>query len=417
MASDDFDAIVAARAVHPVFQPVVSLNDGRPVGFEALARGPDGSRYHSPTALFAEAARRGMTADLDWICGVAACAQALDLGLRHVPLFLNVNPSSLGTACPADLQPTYRRALRELDLVLEITERRGGDPASILHAVAAFRQQGRRIAIDDVGVDPFSLNMISILAPDVIKIDRSITQGIEPSWARTYVLNSVKVEAQATGAALLCEGIETPEHLDAARAMGATLGQGWLFGRPGQLPTTLALSPEPLPRVTPYPDYAATPFAAIRGRAQTLPMSQHMLVPLCALLEDMALHTDAVRILFAAVSKTTPFDDRAWKTYNHIAQRGVGVAVFGREPLAPLGADVHIVPLPDTDPLLDECALIAVGSHFAAAMLARHIEPGRTDGEAQLYDAVLTYDRRIVIEALHALMSRVTSLPPEAPQL
>jgi DICT domain-containing protein len=146
-------------------------------------------------------------------------------------------------------------------------------------------------------------------------------------------------------------------------------------------------------------------------------MSQHMLVPLCALLEDMALHTDAVRILFAAVSKTTPFDDRAWKTYNHIAQRGVGVAVFGREPLAPLGADVHIVPLPDTDPLLDECALIAVGSHFAAAMLARHVEAGRADGEEQLYDAVLTYDRRIVIEALHALMSRVTSLPPEAPQL
>ncbi|GAA1625169.1 EAL domain-containing protein [Catellatospora bangladeshensis] len=417
-ARDPFDALLAARAVCPVFQPIVSLRDGRPVGFEALARGPDGSQYQTPAALFAEAAHRGVTAELDWICGVTACAEALDRGMRHAPLFLNVDPDTLGTPCPVDLLPTYERALQELDLVLEITERRGGNPASILRSVTTFRQRGGRIAIDDVGVDPFSLNMISMLAPDVIKLDRSVTQGDKPSWARTLVINSVKMEAQATGAAVLCEGIETPEHLEAARAIGATLGQGWLFGRPGRLPTAVELSADPLPRVTPYPGCASTPFAAIRDRVRTLPMSQHMLVPLCGLLEEMAQHTDAVRMLFAVVPKTTPFDEQTWMTYSHIAKRGVAVAVFGQESPAPLGAGVHVVPLPDTDPLLDERVLIAVGSHFAAAMLAHRAEPTRTcDGESQIYDAVLTYDRRIVIEALHALVSRLTSLPANAPGL
>ncbi|MFD0599613.1 EAL domain-containing protein [Catellatospora coxensis] len=319
---DDFDALLAARAVSPVFQPIVSLRDGRAVGLEALARGPHGTRYESPTSLFAEAARRGVTAELDWICGVNACALVLDTDLRHVPVFVNVDPATFGTPCPIDLLPTYQRALRELDLIIEITERRGGDPAAILRGVTTFRQQGGRIAVDDVGVDPFSLNMISVLAPDVIKLDRSVTQCAGPSWAQTFVINSVQMEAQATGAAVLCEGIETPEHLAAARAMGATLGQGWLFGRPARLPAAVDLSADPIPRVAPYPPSASTPFSAIRGRAPTLPMSPQMLTPLWALLEEMALHTDAVRVLYAAVPATTPLDEQTWLTYSHIAKRG-----------------------------------------------------------------------------------------------
>ncbi|MFC7760562.1 hypothetical protein ACFQY4_22925 [Catellatospora bangladeshensis] len=100
-------------------------------------------------------------------------------------------------------------------------------------------------------------------------------------------------------------------------------------------------------------------------------------------------------------------------TYSHIAQRGVAVAVLGQESPAPLGAGVHVVPLPEDDPLQEERALIAVGSYFAAALIARQAEPERhpLDGETQLYDAVLTYDRRLVIEALHTLVGRLNSLP------
>jgi EAL domain-containing protein (putative c-di-GMP-specific phosphodiesterase class I) len=413
-ADDDFRAILNARAICPTFQPIVSLADHRVVGFEALARGPVNSRFHSPAELFAEAARRGVTAELSWVCGMKACDAYLDSHLRHVPLFVNVDPEAFGTPCPADLLPTYQRALKELEIVLEITERRRGNPAAILNSVTGFRQQGGRIAIDDVGVHPFSLNMISVLAPDVIKLDRSVTQGTVPSWARTYVIDSVRTEAQAIGAAVLAEGVENAEHLAASRAIGVTLGQGWLFGRPDRLPDTVDLSLEELPRVRPYPKCASTPYAAIRGRARTVPMSAGMLKPLCGFLEEMALHTDGVRLLFTAVPTAAPMDEQAWMTYSHIAKRGVGVAVFGPESPTPLGAGVQVVPLPDTDPLRNEGALIAVGSHLAAAVIARRIEPDGSNADPEpLYDAVLTYDRAIVIEALHTLISRLTSLPSE----
>ena len=54
------------------------------------------------------------------------------------------------------------------------------------------------------------------------------------------MLNAVAAEAERSGALLLAEGIETEEHLARARAVGATLGQGWLFGRPGPLPPACA---------------------------------------------------------------------------------------------------------------------------------------------------------------------------------
>ncbi len=407
--------MLATRAISPVFQPVISLDDGRPVGFEALARGPEGSRYHAANAMFAEADRRGVVAELDWICGTAACAAALDAGLQDVPLFINVNPATLGTACPLDVLPVYQHALRELSLVLEITERPSRDHATVLRTVSGFRRFGGRIAVDDVGVNPASMNMISVLAPDVIKFDRSITQGDAASWARTYVINGVRAEAQVTGAAILCEGIETPEHLETARSLGATLGQGWFLGRPGPLPRTVDMSSNLLPRVTPYRDAAAsTPFEAVRGRAPTSPVNLHMLASMGGLLENMAQHTDAARLLFATVTAPTRSADDTCLSYAHIAEHGVTVAAFGHAPPAFPGTKVYAISIPADDPLLDEHAVIAVGSYFAGALIARRTDHGSSDSsDPQHYDAVLTYDRRLVIEALHTLVRRLPRLPTD----
>jgi EAL domain-containing protein (putative c-di-GMP-specific phosphodiesterase class I) len=416
---DEFDILMGSRAVYPVFQPIVSLDDGRPVGFEALARGPEGSRYHSAGALFAEAGRRDVVAELDWTCATAACAAVLDTGTPGVPLFVNVHPATLGTACPLDLLPVYQHALRELDLVLEITEHPSRDHATVLRTVDGFRRAGGRIAIDDVGVNPASMNMISVLAPDVIKLDRSITQSSTATWARTYVINGVRAEAQATGAAILCEGIETPEHLETARSLGATLGQGWLFGRPEPLPHDVDMSPKPLPRIAPYRDPSAgTPFEVLRDRAPTSPVSLRMLATMGGLLEDMAQHTDAARLLFATVTAPIRTADDTCLTYTRIAEHGVTVALFGQAPPVFAGSRAYAIPVPADDPLLDEHAVIAVGSYFAGALIARRTDRGSSHhGEPQSYDATLTYDRKLVIEALHTLVRRLPPLPTDATRL
>ena len=77
-----------------------------------------------------------------------------------------------------------------------------------------------------------SLAFLPLLAPDVVKLDLRLVQE-RPGPAIAEIMNAVNADAERTGAVVLAEGIETEEHLVMARALGATLGQGWLFGRPG----------------------------------------------------------------------------------------------------------------------------------------------------------------------------------------
>ena len=79
------------------------------------------------------------------------------------------------------------------------------------------------------------------VSPEVIKLDLRLVQE-NPSPAIAAIVHAVNAEAERSGALLLAEGIETLEQLEVARALGARYGQGWLFGRPGPLPSG------PLPR-------------------------------------------------------------------------------------------------------------------------------------------------------------------------
>ncbi|HET6795102.1 MAG TPA: EAL domain-containing protein, partial [Acidimicrobiales bacterium] len=86
--------IIAGHEVAPVFQPVVELGFGRPVGYEALARGPVGSRLHGAPQLFAAAAAAGAVAELDAVCFEASLRRFESAGLA-APLLVNVDPAFL----------------------------------------------------------------------------------------------------------------------------------------------------------------------------------------------------------------------------------------------------------------------------------------------------------------------------------
>ncbi|GIF99981.1 sensor domain-containing phosphodiesterase [Catellatospora citrea] len=406
---DEFSRILAERAVTPVFQPIVSLDDGLTVGFEALVRGPEGSRFATPDALFAEAERRGAVVELDWICGSAACAAALDAGL-DVPLFLNVEPETFGTPPPPELADAFAQAAGRLDLVIEVTERVVRDPASLIRSVVGARRARSRIALDDVGVDPASLGMMALVRPDVIKLDRSLVQGRSAEWAQAFVVNAVLTEAGRTGAAVLAEGIETSEHLGTARGMGARLGQGWLFGRPGPLPATVVRSAFSLPRVAELPSGSVTPFGVVEDRVPIAEVTDQMLVPIGRLLEQMALRTDDATMFFATVPDRQ-IDGETRLTFNHIARRGVTVTAYGPELVEP-GTGIQAVSVPTGDPLTAERVVIVIGSYFAAALVARTHPAAEGAAAAEpTYDIALTYDRLLVIEAARTLIDRIPPLP------
>ena len=106
------------------------------MAFEALARGPKGSRFASAPALLAEAYRTGRVTEFDWVARASACRAAMAAGLSvDIPLFVNIEPLALDTECPADLREDIDTAYRLLHIVLPGTEypdavRRGRGPAT-----------------------------------------------------------------------------------------------------------------------------------------------------------------------------------------------------------------------------------------------------------------------------------------------
>lgn len=406
--STELDRTVTKRAVYPVFQPVISLRSGRVAGYEALARGPAGSELRNPAELFAQAQRAGRLTELDWVARAAAFRAAMAAGLPwDVPLFVNVEPSTMGSTCPAGLTDTIETASRELQVVMEITERSlSDDPAALLTSVARVRGQSTRIALDDVGVNPASLSLLALLSPEIIKLDRHVVQG-RPTHETAQVVNAVLAESERTGAIILAEGIETERHLAAAISMGATLGQGWLLGRPGPLPAQFARPDTDLPYSTAPDTGARTPFEVARRRRRATRATKRQLIPLSKHLESMSEHAPEATVLLGAFQDARHFTEHTRHRYLSIAGKGALTAVFGHG-IAPQPAPgIRGGPLADDDPLTAEWTVIVLGSYFSGGLFARQL-PTACEREADReFDVIVSYDRSLVAEAARTLLSRL----------
>jgi len=401
-----FDQLLRERAIHPVFQPIVCIADGEIVGYEALARGPAGSPWVSPAALFAEAYRVGKAVELDWLCRLAAAQAFTAAGMpESVVLFVNVEPMTFGSSCPSDLAEHMNSALaRHRRVILEITERAvTRDPAEMLRAVDDARRDLIGVAIDDVGADPASLAMMPLIRPDVIKLDLSLVQH-RSNRATARVVSAVLTEAERTGATILAEGIESDDQVRVAQAMGATLGQGWYFGRPEPSP-----SPPPAPKhpleLLPAVDITepSTPFAAVRER-RVSQGTEPLLAPLSRHIEYQGLDAMDPTVLLACFQDADRFGEPTRRRYEQLAKRGVFTAVLGRNMPTEPGTGIRGADLKPFDPITSEWAVIALGAQFAAALLAQ--ERGDDPG---VFDFVVTHDREAVIAAARPVIKRIVA--------
>ncbi|MCV2395263.1 EAL domain-containing protein [Actinotalea sp. M2MS4P-6] len=224
------DGVLADNTFHTVFQPIYALHSGRLLGVEALTR-VDVAPYRPPDAWFAAARATGRGTELELAVVVHALgeAQALPDG---IDLALNVSPTTLADPQLVDL---LRDAGRPV--TIEITEHAGVEDYDLLsHRIDELRGAGIRIAVDDAGAGIASLQHIVQLAPHVIKLDISLTQGVAASPLRRALAGSLIEFAQQTGAQLLVEGIEDDDDLETWTALGAHACQGFLVGRPSGLP-------------------------------------------------------------------------------------------------------------------------------------------------------------------------------------
>ncbi|MDP9301442.1 MAG: EAL domain-containing protein [Actinomycetota bacterium] len=203
------------------------------VGAEALCRFT-AAPLRTPDVWFAEAADVGLGIELE-ITAVRRAVQSLEWLDPSIALGVNVSPEA---SCSLEL-PELLETVPAERLVLEITENAPvHDYERLGAALAPMRARGVRLAIDDTCSGYASLRHVLHLRPDTIKLDITLTRGVETDTARRLLVEALVGFAPSVGAEVLAEGIEGAEQLRTLMDAGVQLGQGHYLGRPGPLPNS-----------------------------------------------------------------------------------------------------------------------------------------------------------------------------------
>jgi hypothetical protein len=296
--------------------------------------------------------------------------------------------------------------------VAEVTERSvASDPSALLAVVERLRDQFHRVALDDVGADADSQAMMSLIRPDVIKLDRSITQQhITPP--AVAVIDAVRAEADRTGALILAEGVETPEHRDSARSLGATLGQGWLLGYPASLPRHVAAPTTALPRLLTPPSSPATPYDIVHAHSAPHDATRRELLSRSRALEYQGIHATEPTVLLATFQHARFFDQATRRRYSNLAAHGILTAIYAQDLPPNPAPNIRGCPLAATDPLIGQWTVIVIGSQFTGGLFAKQHNIAATDPQ-RTFDLVTSNDRDLILAAARPLLQRLTPVSSE----
>lgn len=216
-----------------VYQPIVDIESGRPIGMECLSRFQSGG----PDTWFAEAADVGLGVALE-LAAISKALSALPLFPESVYLAVNASPDTIlsgGLAAIMSELPGYR-------LVLEVTEHATVDDYDALRAaLKPMRDRGVSVAIDDAGAGYSSLRHILALEPDLIKLDMSLTRNICLDPARKALAAALISFARETGSRIIAEGVETAAELATLQSLGVEKAQGYFLGRPTPIDAAVRL--------------------------------------------------------------------------------------------------------------------------------------------------------------------------------
>jgi EAL domain-containing protein (putative c-di-GMP-specific phosphodiesterase class I) len=227
-------SVLAEAEFWSVYQPIVSLADRSTVAHEALLRGVVDGREVGGGDLFFVAEQAGWLHRLDRIGRESALTGAVPW-LRDDDLFINFNPLSIyrPQVCLASTERVvHETEIEGNQLVFEVVESHAiADRGHLVSILDHYRSLGWRVALDDVGAGWSSLSLLAAVRPEVVKLKKALVQELPDDGART-VLKAVTDLSHQLGAVVVAEGVETERLADEVTALGADLGQGWLFGRP-----------------------------------------------------------------------------------------------------------------------------------------------------------------------------------------
>ncbi|HMA91167.1 MAG TPA: EAL domain-containing protein [Polyangiaceae bacterium] len=212
------------------FQPIIDARSKSCIGYEALLRSDEPSLTHPAAAL--EAAKRLGQLETVGRTMRDRVAEAYRSEQRSELLFVNLHVSDL--LDPHLLSPASALSRIAPQVVLEITERAVLDGiGDICTRIAALRELGYRVAIDDLGAGYSGLTTFALIEPDFIKLDMALIRGIDQKPMHQSIVRSVLHLCEDMGNRAIIEGVETDAEYNTLRSLGCDLFQGYLFARPG----------------------------------------------------------------------------------------------------------------------------------------------------------------------------------------
>jgi len=229
--------VLSKGGIVPIVQPIFRLDGDthKLAGVECLTRGPGNTPFQRADALFAYARRKRAEHIVDQHC-ISAALEAASSIPPQIRLSVNVHASTLGRCadfCGWLCATAAENSIDPQRLTVEIVEHAPvWNRPEFSQTLAALREAGMRIALDDIGIGHSNFQMMVDVKPDYFKLDRYFVHGCHRNKYRYAVVASVAKLAEEFGSTVVAEGIEDPADVEVLRDVGITLVQGFLFCRP-----------------------------------------------------------------------------------------------------------------------------------------------------------------------------------------
>ena len=265
--TDVMEASLQAGEFSVYFQPKYCLQNDRMIGAEALVRWthPD-LGFLPPNEFIPLFEKNGFIYKLDQYVWKSVCDKLCewrDKGLPLVPISVNISRTDI---YQADLPAVFTELVKDstLDpkyLHLEITESAyTKSPERIIHTVSELRDLGFTIEMDDFGSGYSSLNMLSQMSIDILKLDMAFIRSEMAKPIERRLLNDVVNMAHRMRLSVVAEGVETEDQRDRLKSMGCDFAQGYYYAKPlpaDEFEKLLLMSKDEDNTQTPVPDQDA----------------------------------------------------------------------------------------------------------------------------------------------------------------